>query len=393
MESCEKIVSDFAEKNNCSIDEAKSQIDLLIKESRQTNLGISNAIKSNGYISFPNGLTIGKYGKNGELNSKYLCYTPNIKKIIEMDKKDVAIVSGFGATNSPTIGTLSMMIKLIELQKNTGFYTYVIINDLGSINARRLDPKYVIRLTDHFKDFLLKLGFDEKNGEIRTHNDLDHSRTFSLVASTIKINDFSTNTEATDDTYNRLKLRGNDFSAMIDHVYTATDVLLPILKDKKKGIIVPCGLEEFYHANIGGIALERMKKSGLYDDFIPEDVEIGALYSKLIDGFYPYFKQSKSIENASLYLGDSKKIIKDKIMSCLDCNERVIIQMIEQGTDWTDEEKKLALMAFDNRLENNDLWKSVKQKFCDWFISVKDIWDSYKENEKTNLTDLIYKEK
>ena len=233
MESCEKIVSDFAEKNNCSIDEAKSQIDLLIKESRQTNLGISNAIKSNGYISFPNGLTIGKYGKNGELNSKYLCYTPNIKKIIEMDKKDVAIVSGFGATNSPTIGTLSMMIKLIELQKNTGFYTYVIINDLGSINARRLDPKYVIRLTDHFKDFLLKLGFDEKNGEIRTHNDLDHARTFSLVASTIKINDFSTNTEATDDTYNRLKLRGNDFSAMIDHVYTATDVLLPILKDKK----------------------------------------------------------------------------------------------------------------------------------------------------------------
>ncbi len=392
MKNSNEIINDFAKKNNCTVEEATKQIELLVKETKLTNEGIDRTIETNGYIRFPNDLTLYSYGKNNELNNKYLCYTPNIKQILELDKKDIAIVSGFGATNSPTIGTLSMMLKLIELQKATNLYTYVIINDLGSINTRKIDPEYVLRLTEHFKDFLVKLGFDTQNGEIRTHNDLDHARTFSLIASNIKLEDFVENTEATDDTYKRLDLRGNDFSAMVDHVYTATDVLLPILKDKKKGIIIPCGLEEFYHANIGGIAIGRMLNSKYYKSFIPKGIQIGALYSKLIDGFYPYFKQSKSIENASIYLGDSKEIIKDKIMCCFECNEYVILQMIEQGTNWTNKEIEDARTAFKNKLVSPNDWKSTKQKFCNWFISIKEIWDSYKEDTNLDLTKLLYKE-
>lgn len=391
MKNGENVILEFAKKEKCSLNEAKKQIKLLIKETTQTNLGINNTIDKNGYIRFPNDLSIFNYGKKGELNRKYLCYTPNIKNILKFDKKDIAIVSGFGATNSPTIGTLSMMLKLIELQRTTKIYAYVIINDLGSINARKIDPVYVLELTEHFKDFLIKLGFDSKNGEIRTHNDLDHARTFSLIASTIKIEDFAVNTEATDDTYNRLNLRGNNFSAMVDHLYTATDVLLPILKDKKRGIIIPCGLEEFYHANIGGIALERMKKLDFYKSFIPKNVEVGALYSKLIDGFYPYFKQSKSIKNASIYLGDSQKVIKDKIMNCLECNECVIMQMIQQGTNWTQKEIEEAQKTYNNRKNNSVDWIETKQKFYKWFIEIKKIWDSFEGTKTKNLRNLLYK--
>lgn len=392
MNFYDDVVADFSTKNHCSIDEAKKQIEQLKSETKLTNSGINKTIEDNGYIRFPNNLTIYSYGTNGELNDKYLCYTSNINKILEFNKKDIAIVSGFGATNSPTIGTISMMLKLIELQRCTGLYTYVIINDLGSINTRKIDPLHVLKLTEHFKDFLVKLGFDTSNGEIRTHNDIDHARTFSLISSMIKLSDFAKNTEATDDTYNRLNLRGNDFSAMVDHVYTATDVLLPILKDKKKGIIIPCGLEEFYHANIGGIAIGRMLESDYYKSFIPEGIEIGALYSKLIDGFYPYFKQSKSIEGASIYVGDSKNIIKNKIMDCLEINECVIMQMIEQGTNWSKEHINNAKHAYDNRNLNPKTWKDIKQKFCDWFLSIKDIWDTFDESKLTDLNKLLYKE-
>ena len=168
MKENNEVIADFAKKNNCTLEEATKQIDLLIKETELTNAGIDKTITTNGYIRFPNDLTVFSYGDNGELNNKYLCYTPNIKNILKFNKKDIAIVSGFGATNSPTIGTISMMLKLIDLQRKTNLYTYVIINDLGSINTRKIDPKYVLRLTDHFKDFLIKLGFDTRNGEIRT---------------------------------------------------------------------------------------------------------------------------------------------------------------------------------------------------------------------------------
>lgn len=108
--------------------------------------------------------------------------------------------------------------------------------------------------------------------------------------------------------------------------------------------------------------------------------------------FTPYFKQSKSIENASIYLGDSKETIKDNIMCCFECNEYDILKMIEQGTNWTDKEIEDARTAFKNKLVSPNDWKSTKQKFCNWFISIKEIWDFYKENTNLDLTELLYKE-
>ena len=289
MEITKKEIEALAKKYDKTYEEMESDIEIFLNELKQTQKGIEDTIVKNGYIRFPDNLNIFGYGENNELTDKYICYTPNIKKILQKDKKDIAIVSGFGATNTPTMGTLSMMLKLIEFQKKTGLYTYCIINDLGSLNARNIDLEYVLELTDSFKQFLNKIGFDNSNGEIRTHNDIDHARTFSIVSSAVKLDDFVYNGEATDDTYKRLNLKGNDFSVLVDHVYTATDVLLPILKDGKSGIIVPCGLEEFYHANIGGIALGRIMQDKTLSKLVPEDVEVGAVYSKLVSGFFPYF--------------------------------------------------------------------------------------------------------
>ena len=370
----------MAQKYHKTFDEMKNDIEIFVKELKETNQGIEDTIIKNGYLRFPADLDIYGYGKNGELNDKYLCYTPNIPKILEKDKKDIGIVSGFGATNTPTVGTLSVILKLIELQNKTDLYTYCIVSDLGSMNARNIDIKKVLDLTEKFKEFIVKMGFNTKNGEIRTHNDLDHARTFSIIARALCLNDFLSNGEATDDTYKRLNLKGNDFSVLVDHVYTAADVMLPIFRDGKSGIIVPCGLEEYYHTNIGGIAFERLMQDESIKELIPKDVMIGNLYSKLIKGFYPYFKQSKSIPNSSVNLGNTKDEIVDKIINCSNRDEEVILDMITLASNYSKEKINIAIDAFKNRDRDYKRWYEIKKEYIDYFMSIKETWDSCSES-------------
>lgn len=373
----------LAKKHKVSIEEMKKDIELDIKELNETNKGIEHDIERNNYIRFPNNLNIFGYGKDNELNNKYLCYTSNIGNILKKGKDNIAIVSGFGATNPPTAGTLSMLLKLIELQSKTGIYTYLIINDLGTINARNININKALDLTEQYKRFVVKMGFDIKNGEIRTHNNLDHARTFSLISRVIKLSDFAQNGEVTDDTYERLKLKGNDFSVMIDHTYTAADVLLPILKDHKSGIIVSCGLEEYYHANIGRIALENLMKDESIRELIPNEVEIGAIYGKLVNGFFPYFKQSKSIPNASVHLGNTKNEIYDKIINSFERDQNIILQMIKLASNFSDSEILKAEKAFENRNNDSLRWMEYKKKYYEYFNEIKKIWDSCKVENKS----------
>ena len=380
----------LAKKYNKTYEEMEQDIKIFVHELEETNKKIEETIVRNGYIRFPDELDIFGYGKEGELNNKYLCYTPNISKILNKNKDEIAIVSGFGATNTPTVGTLSMILKLIEIQARTELYTYCIINDLGSLNARNIDVNKVLDLTERFKEFILKMGFNKLNGEIRTHNDIDHARTFSIVSRAVKLADFEYNGEATDDTYNRLNLKGNDFSVLVDHVYTATDVLLPILKDGKSGIIVPCGLEEYYHANIGGIALGRLMKDPNISTLIPNDVEVGALYSKLVKGFYPYFKQSKSIPNSSVNLGDTKEEIYDKIVLTSEKDEEVILEMIRLASNYDNERIGNAISAFNRRDKDYASWCKIKKEYADYFIAIKETWDSCEAPQKTLKQKLYY---
>lgn len=363
----------------------------LLNELAKMKRGISDTIRRNSYIKFPNDFIFFGYGKNDELNDKFLCYTPNLKKIAKLKKSDIAIVSGVGATNPPTMGTMSEILKLLDLQKKTHIYLHFIVNDLGSINARNISVEKVLNLTEQYVNFIKKLGFDEKYGEIVTHNDLDHRRIFALVARAVSLADFNNNTEVTDETYDRLELRGRDFSVLIDHVFTATDVLYPIIKHKKRGVVVVSGLDEFYHANIGGIALERMKKDKDLKNLIPRDVQVGAIYSRIIRGVYPYFKQSKSIPSSSVNLGQSEQQIKKRIMNCKEEDEGMILEMIELSSPWDREKILDAKNKYKNRRMKNNEWREIKKAYLSEVLRFKEVWDSSAVNEKDVRALLFHK--
>ena len=334
-------------------------------------------------------MTINNYGKEGELNLKYLC-SDHLDRINGIDIKDLALVTGFGPTNSPTAGTLSMIFRIIEMQKKTGIFTHIIISDLGAFNSRQKPIEELIKRGKQFKKFIIKLGFDTKNGIIRTHNDYDHARTFALASSVLTINDFINHDEATADMYKRLNLQGNDFSTMVDQTFTVSDIILPIIRYAKKGVIVSAGIEEHYYPQLSNIVLDRLKsKKGKVGDLIPQNAFVSAVYGKLINGLFPYVKMSKSIPQSAINIGDSESEIKEKIMNCSDRNEEVILQMIELASNWNINEIKDAKYAFENRKTNKELWTKTKEKYCDFILEIKKLWDECEE-EIGDLRDEIF---
>lgn len=376
LEELKKI--SFSEKK--SIEEIIQNIIFSLKDLEYTKTEISKIIQNHNYVEFPNSMTISNYGKEGELNLKYLC-SDNLDKISNVDIKDLALVTGFGPTNSPTAGTLSMIFRIIEMQKKTGIFTNIIISDLGAFNSRQKPLEELIKRGKQFKKFIIKLGFDSTNGIIRTHNDYDHARIFALASSVLTVNDFINHDEATADMYKRLNLQGNDFSTMVDQTFTVADIILPIIRYGKKGVIVSAGIEEHYYPQLSNIVLGRLKKKqGKIGNLIPQDAFVSSVYGKLINGLFPYVKMSKSIPQSAINIGDSEEEIKEKIMNCSDRNEEVILQMIELASNWNLEDIKKAELAFKNRKKHKNIWRNTKKKYCDFLLEIKQIWDECEED-------------
>ncbi|MCR5786979.1 MAG: hypothetical protein K6G28_04695 [Acholeplasmatales bacterium] len=375
-------IIEMAKKNNQSVEACIQNLKFALLDLKYTKEKIDSIITENSYDVVLQETRIKNFGEHGEVFSKYLC-TSNLTKINEIPTSDLALVTGFGPTNSPTAGTLSMIFRMLELQKKLNIYTHVIISDLGAYNSRQKPLEELIYNGKQFKNFILNLGFDITNGEIRTHNDYDHSRVFSIASSCLSIKDFVTNDEATAEMYKKLNLSGNDFSTMVDQTYTVSDIILPLIRDGKRGVIVSAGLEEHYYPKLSQIVMERLnKKAGLENSGV-----VGAIYGKLINGFFPYVKMSKSIPVSSINIGDSEEEIKRKIMDCDERNEAVVLQMIELASDWSAEKIHNAKVAF---LNDTNKWRKVKQEYCDFFIKIKQIWEKSKPEFGTLHDELFF---
>ncbi len=386
-----KELKEIAEKQNKTIEDVASEYKHALKELEYSNNKLNKVIEDFHYTKFPNNIDIHGYGKSNELNSKYLCYD-NLENFNKFSPAELAIVTGFGPTNSPTAGTLASIFRVLELQKSTGIYTHIIISELSALNSRQKPLDELIKNSHQFISFIRKLGFDENNGEIRTHNFHDHARIFSLVSSVLSTEDLLENREVTNGMYQRLQLLGNDFSKMVSRSYTMTDMILPIIRDKKRGVIVPVGLEEHHHPHLARTVLSRLKqKKGGIDSLVPQDSEIGALYGRLIKGLFPYVKMSKSIPDSSINIGDSEDDLHRKIIECGEKNEEVVLQMITLASNWSPEKVAKAKDAFENLKTNYKNWKEVKIDYLNFFIRIKNLWEDSRYPNDINTYSELFK--
>ena len=386
----EEEIKEIAEKSNKTVEEVASEYKYALKDLEYSLNKINTIIDNYNYKRFPDSVDVLGYGKQGELDSKYSCYD-GISDLKGLKKEDLAIVTGFGPTNSPTAGTLSSIFKVLELQRETGIYTHIIISELSALNSRQKPLNELITYTKQFIKFIKKLGFDESNGEIRTHNFLDHSRTVSIISSVFRVCDFSENAEATDEMYARLNILGNDYSTMVSQVYTIADIVLPLMRDRKKGVIVPAGLEEHMYPYLARVAIERMKKkTGGIEELVEPDAKVGALYGKLISGMFPYVKMSKSIKESSINLGDTDEEIYKKIVECGPRNESVILQMMTLSSDWKYSEVMKATEAYENKDKDYSKWLEYKKKYYEFFVNIKKLWDESKDDEEIDMYNTLF---
>lgn len=382
-------IEEIALKTNKTVEEVANDYKYALKDLEYSMNKINSIIDNNNYTRFPSKVSILNYGKNGELNDKYSCYD-SLDEMQDLSKEQLAIVTGFGPTNPPTAGTLSSIFKVLELQRETGIYTHIIISELSALNSRQKPLNELFKYTRQFIEFIKKLGFDQSNGEIRTHNFLDHSRTFSIISSVFKVEDFADG-EATDEMYKRLNLMGNDYSTMVSQVYTVADIVLPLVRDKKKGVIVLAGLEEHLYPYLARVAVERMKtKENGINNLVAKDSKVGAVYGKLISGLFPYVKMSKSIKESSINLGDSDEEIYSKIVNCGKRNEEVILQMMILASNWNHEKIASVKESYNDRENNYDKWLSYKEEYCKFFIELKKLWDSSEVKEEINTYDELF---
>lgn len=380
---------EIAKQTNKSVEEVLNDYKYALKDLEYSMIKINSIIERYNYKTNFNGVNIKGYGINKELENKYICFE-NIDKVNDYNIDQLAIVTGFGPTDAPTAGTLASIFKVLELQKQTGIYTHIIISELSALNSRQKPLDDLFLYTNQFITFIKKLGFDESNGEIRTHNFLDHSRTFSILSSVFKISDFLEG-EATDEMYKRLNLLGNDYSTIVSQAYTVSDIVLPLIRDKKIGVIVPAGLEEHLYPTLAQIGIDRMKeKTGGVEKLINPNAFVSALYGKLIGGLFPYVKMSKSIKESSINLGDDDKTIYHKIVECGERNENVILQMMVLASNWDYGMIQKAEIAYNNRKTLNSEWLEFKKKYYKFFLEIKKIWDESKFNGKIDTYNSLF---
>lgn len=338
---------------------------------------VNDIMHQNGYLPLDTVKSLRNIKDQSYLISKFSCHD-NVGIINQLPLENCHMVTGFGPTNSPTCGTLSLLLRTISLQQELGIETSIIISNLGAWNSRNIDYKVINYYTKKFLDFIPHLGFDLSNGELRTHEDFDNLIVAGIIAKVLKIRDFNENQEATKDVYQALGIQGSDYGTMLDSNYTVADILKPAFVKQKNRILVVAGIEEHHFTKLSKLVVQRLNYfyPGI---FLPPDIQVSALYARLIKGLHPYPKMSKSIPESSINIGDPMSDIERKILNCVHHDEFVIFQMINLVSDWDVGELQRARAAFEGRLENPQLWREEKQKYLNYFLGIKKIWDSIPE--------------
>jgi len=361
----------------------KETIDHALKEAKMDRDFVQNIILKEGYSPINKSVAIGTIFDFCFLKSKFSCHY-NLDKFNEVPKRKQHFVTGFGPTNAPTGGTLSMILRAIFFERETGIDSTIIISNLGAFNSRNIALDKIGYLTERFIKFIRSVGF---KGELRTHNNFNLLVASSLTSKVLTAKDFLENEEATTDLYTKLGIQGKDFPTFVDANFTVADILLPCVLEKKERILVFVGIEEYYFPKLANLVIQRFNKN-YKKQFVPENALVAATFGHLIEGLNGFPKMSKSIPESSINLDDSVEKLEQKILECDPKDEKIILQMINLVSDWNLKKINKANAAFQNKSKD---WPKFKRDYFKYFIGLKDAWEKTENKEYKFKVDSLFK--
>ena len=351
----------------------KETIDHALKEAKMDRDFVQNIILKEGYSPISKSVAIGTVSDSNFLKNKFSCHY-NLDKFNDVPKSKQHFVTGFGPTNAPTGGTLSMILRAVFFERETGIDSTIIISNLGAFNSRNIALDKIGYLTERFIKFIRSVGF---KGELRTHNNFNLLIASSLTSKVLTTKDFLKNEEATTDLYKKLGIQGKDFPTFVDANFTVADILLPCILEKKERILVFVGIEEYYFPKLANLVIQRFNKN-YQKQFVTENALVAATFGHLIGGLNGFPKMSKSIPESSINLDDSAEKLEQKILECDSKDEKIILQMINLVSDWDLKKINKANAAFQSKSKD---WQKFKSDYFKYFISLKDAWEKT-ENKK-----------
>jgi tryptophanyl-tRNA synthetase len=362
---------------------SRNDLDHALKEVKTDQDFMRNIILREGYSSIKRPVAIGSVSDLDFLRSKFSCHY-NLEKFNDVPKSKQHFVTGFGPTNAPTGGTLSMILRAIFFERETGIDSTIIISNLGAFNSRNIGLEKIGYLTERFIKFIRSMGF---KGELRTHNDFNLLVASSLTSKVLTIKDFLENEEATTNLYKKLGIQGKDFPTFVDANFTVADILLPCILEKKERILVFVGIEEYYFPKLANLVIQRFNKD-YQKQFVPENALVTAVFGHLIEGLNSFPKMSKSIPESSINLSDSADELEQKILECDPKDEKIILQMINLVSDWDLKKINRANTAFGNRTKD---WLKFKKGYLKYFIGLKDAWEKTEDKKYKFKVDSLFK--
>src|SRR3989338_8588272 len=126
----------------------------------------ADVIKEYGYDPFSFGrfdFSIGSI-TDAELNLRYLCQH-NVDSYLKTNPKKRVVLTGFGMSGIPHLGSISQIIRLIHFQ-NAGENCELILGDLDAYNGRGIPFEDAKELAYKFREFAKKLGLNGPNSTI-----------------------------------------------------------------------------------------------------------------------------------------------------------------------------------------------------------------------------------
>lgn len=287
------------------------------------------------------------------------------------DPPDLHIVTGFGPTNAPTAGTLSVMIGIVELQQRLGVPMTVIVSELGAWNSRNVAWDKLLQVRDQMLAFLRAIGFDETTGELRTHLHEGNLTRAGRIARYVTPADLAEHSEDLNDLYDSHGLLGGEVGLTVDTLYTVADVLGPA-EAGARNILMVSGLEEAYFTQLARIVMARQKDAG--DLTLGWDATVGAVYFRVIRGLGGYPKMSKSISGSSIHLGMGADELKTKILSEAPEDQAGLLDAVTLASGWSEDRLRRARDAYDAKDLDPTGWTNVKADYLDSFLHYADIW-------------------
>jgi tryptophanyl-tRNA synthetase len=235
-------------------------------------------------------------GMNADtLNARYLCHHHGEHYLSAAPLKRI-VTTGFGMSGVPHLATVSHILKMIELQRG-GERCQIVLGDLDTYNGKTKPYAEVRELADRFREYSLRLGFDQHAGIVRSQEShLPALEAMYLLGRYVEQADFDA---AEEDNHGYYVDRGlvdatMTFRRALSLSLMAADFLA--LGQDHDAVLAMLGVDEHRYVRFAQQTRARL------DEHVPlrSDFALTAAYTRMVRGFGGHPKFSKSIPGSAL---------------------------------------------------------------------------------------------